>query len=79
MNGKKKDHPLSDLLFHNLTVFDEETDSLIKEISKYVSFYKLNEMFDWFNPPSPQEFKKQLQNMLMQLKKEAKERGWEVL
>lgn len=78
MNGKPGDHPLTDIFVHNKKVFGDGIDELIVELSKLVSREKLDQMFDWFSLPRNQEFKKQLQMKLKELRKEAKELGWEV-
>lgn len=77
-NGKHGDHPLTDILIHKITVFSPNIDKLIVEIAKFVPTYKLTEMFNWFSPPPLSEFEKQLKETLDKLKKDAKEKGWEI-
>ena len=77
-NGKPGDHPITDILLHNIIVFSPAIDNLIREISKLVPEYKLYEMFNWFSPPALREFEKELKKILAKLKNEARERGWEV-
>jgi hypothetical protein len=42
-NGKPGDHPLTDILVHNLETYGEEADDLIRGISEFSSGYELNE------------------------------------
>lgn len=76
-NGKHGDHPLTDILNHDLPVFTPKIDKLIKEISLYVSFHKFCDMFDWFSLPPNTEFEKQLSEKLDEFQKDAQDRGWE--
>jgi len=77
-NGKKGDHPITDILNHNLEVFSPKIDNLIREIAKLVPNYRLRDMFDWFHLPALEEFEQQLQKKLEELNQEAKDSGWEV-
>lgn len=78
MNGKKGDHPLTDLLVHKIPVYTISIDNLIVEISKLVSYDRLYDMFNWYSLPSLPEFEQQLKDILKQFKEDAKERGWEI-
>ena len=78
MNGKPNDHPLTDILVYNITVFSPEIDSLIKEIVALGGQRDLETRFNLFVPPPLDEFERDLRDMLKRLKEEAKERGWEV-
>lgn len=78
MNGKKGDHPLTDILVHNLRVFSETADNLIREICDLGGRNELEKQMDIFNPPKIAQMEKILRNLRDKLKKEAKEKGWEV-
>ncbi len=45
--GGPGDHPLSDILYHKILVYNQQCDELILKISKLVPFSKLGEMYDW--------------------------------
>jgi hypothetical protein len=82
-SGGPGDHPLTDILRFNLDVYSKTCDSLIREISKFVSVDDLFEMFDWFNisPDSKsnvEEFELHLKAKLNELKEKAKNDGWEI-
>lgn len=77
-NGKHGDHPLTDILIHKVQVFSPSIDKLIVEIAQYIPTYKLREMFNWFSPPPLPKFEEKLKDTLIRVKKEAKEKGWEV-
>jgi hypothetical protein len=78
MNGNKGDHPLTDIVIHNLRVFSETADNLIKEIYDLGGESELEKNVDLFNPPSIDKLEKLLRELRDRLKKNAKDRGWEV-
>ena len=78
MNGNRGDHPLTDILVHNLKVFSAAADSLIKEICSLGGEKELEKEVDLFNPPPIDKFENVLRELRDKLKKEAKDRGWEV-
>lgn len=78
VNGRLGDHPITDILIHNVTVFSPAIDNLIKEMARLAGEDRLYEMFDWFSPPDLPELEGELRETLDKLKNEAKERGWEV-
>ena len=77
-NGQQGDHPLTDILIHKIPVFSKNVDNLIIKIAKFVPIYRLREMFNWFSPPPLPEFENQLREVLNTLKKESKEKNWEI-
>jgi len=42
-NGKPGDHPLTDILIHNLKVYGQEGDDLIRKIAELCSRRELDE------------------------------------
>lgn len=81
--GGPGDHPLTDIVKFNLDVYNKTCDSLVREISKFISLYDLSEMFDWFDisPDSKsklEDFEAQLKVKLQELKKKANNDGWEL-
>lgn len=77
-NGKRGDHPLTDILLHKLPTFSPVIDDLIREIAALGGKEKLEVAFDLFAPPPLATFEEKLRAMRDQLKQEARERGWEV-
>ena len=62
---------------------NKNCDSLIREISKFVSLDNLFEMYDWFGNHSPQnsqndKFEIELRDKLQELREKAKNDGWEI-
>jgi len=45
-NGKPKDHPLTDILVHDLHVYGPEADDLIRKIASLSSRRELDEWWD---------------------------------
>jgi hypothetical protein len=81
--GGPGDHPLTDVVKYNIDVFNQQCDTLIREIAKFVSLYELSEMFDWFsittNSKSElEEFEIQLKVKLQELREKAEKGGWEL-
>jgi hypothetical protein len=77
-NGKHGDHPLTDILVHKVLVFSPKIDALIVEIAGLGAERQLESKFNLFNPPPREEFERKLRMMRDELRREAKERGWEV-
>lgn len=77
-NGKRGDHPLTDILLYKLPTFSSTIDALITEIVALGGRKELEEKFNLFKPPPFEVFEAELKTIRDRLKKEAKERGWEV-
>ena len=78
MNGKPGDHPLTDILVHQLTVYSPQIDELIRTIVAVGGQQELENRFDLFAPPPLEQFGVELSEMLSRLEEEARARGWEV-
>ena len=76
-NGKKGDHPITDIVRWKTARFSPKADELIAEIVQRGGTAELERTFNLFVPPPIPEFEKSLQHMCDRLKREAKERGWE--
>jgi len=77
-NGKKGDHPLTDIMYWKISRFSPKADGLIAEIVQLGGRTELEKTFNLFAPPSILEFEKALQEIRDRLYLEAKQRGWEV-
>ena len=74
--GGPGDHPLKDILYFDMNVYDNECDNIIKELSKYISEDELYESIDWFSTFSMTksqllDFKFMLSEKLMVLKNQS--------
>lgn len=74
--GGPGDHPLKDILYFDMNVYDDECDNIIKELSKYISEDELYESIDWFstfsmNKSQLLDFKFMLSEKLMFLKNQS--------
>lgn len=67
-NGKKGDHPLTDITYCRIRRFSERAGGK----------QELERTFNLFKPPPTEEFEHALAGIRDRLYKEAKERGWEV-
>jgi hypothetical protein len=77
-NGKKGDHPLTDISHWKIRRFSAEADRLIAEIVQLGGRDELEKTFNLFAPPPMPDFEKSLREIRDRLFREAKERGWEV-
>jgi hypothetical protein len=77
-NGSPGDDRIIDVIRHGLTVHGEPIDTQLRELSKLLSFRRLQ---DWFWPirDLPQtELQTTVARKLAELKRDAQRRGWEV-
>jgi hypothetical protein len=77
VNGKPGDHSINDICDYNLSRFSAKADALIRDIHQYLPRERMWNLFDWFNPPPLSEFERELELKRDELRREAKERGWE--
>lgn len=78
-NGKPGDHPLTDILVHNLDVYGKEASELIRQIARLSS---LKELDEWWSreigwSPEPNSITLKAQNRLNELLNRASRDGWE--
>jgi hypothetical protein len=78
MNGKKGDDPILDIVYWNAPVFSPEIDSLIAEVVELGGRADIEKRFNLSRPPALQEFAAALRELRNTLKKDRKDRGWEV-
>jgi hypothetical protein len=77
MNGKPGDHPITDIMVHHIAVFGEPLDTQLRQLGELISY---NRLCEWYQPywTTPSD---QLQPLvaakLEELRREARERGWE--
>ena len=76
--GGHGDHPITDILYYNLSVFSPRIDGLIKDIAKYLPEYRINSILNWFSPPPLEELEAILNKKLEELKMSAQKDGWEI-
>jgi hypothetical protein len=77
-NGKPGDHPITDVMIHNRVVFGEPWDSLLREIVDLLGYERAHEWFNasyWSKPEG--EVRLAISRKLVDLQKEALDRGWE--
>ena len=75
--GGHGDHPITDILHYNLSVFSPRIDGLIKDIAKYLPEYRIDSILNWFSPPPLEELEIMLNEKLEELKMNAQKGGWE--
>ena len=84
-NGKQGDHPLTDILHHDLEVYSAKADGLVREIVKLADEKGYRELGDRlyrdFNPymnPDVSSLELELVELRDRLKKEAQLRGFDL-
>ena len=79
-NGKLGDHPLTDILVHNLNVYGGGSDELIRKIAELCSRRELDEWWDseigW--SPDRGSILAKARTRLDQLLRRARQSGWEI-
>ena len=77
-NGKKGDHPITDIVSWKIGRFSPTVDALILEIVELGGLTELERTFNLFEPPPLDQFEPALQQTRDRLWKDAKDGGWEV-
>ena len=84
-NGKQGDHPLTDILHHDLEVYSAKADGLVREIVKLADEKGYRELGDRlyrdFNPyvnPDVSSLELELVELRDRLKKNARLRGFDL-
>jgi len=72
-NGKPGDHPITDILLHNIRVFSRKADRLIREICNLGGRDELEAETDLLRPPQIRELERILQELRDRLKREGGE------
>jgi hypothetical protein len=78
MNGKHGDDPALDIVHYGLSVFSPEVDNLVRELAKFMEFRRLQELLNSLGGLSVEELQIKLTETVETLRKDAKNRGWEV-
>jgi hypothetical protein len=78
MNGNKGDDPILDIVYWKTPRFSPEIDSLIAEIVQLGGRADIERSFNLSQPPALQEFEAALRTLRDTLKKDRKDRGWEI-
>ena len=77
-NGKKGDHPITDIVSWKIGRFSPTVDAFILDIIQLGGQTELERTFNLFQPPPLDQFELALQQIRDRLRKNAKDRGWEV-
>jgi hypothetical protein len=77
-NGKKGDHPITDIVSWKIGRFSPTVDALILEIVELGGQTELERTFNLFQPPPLDQLEPALQQMHDRLWKNAKDGGWVV-
>ena len=85
-NGKIGDHPLTDILTHDRVAYSERATDLIRQIVALADSETKRELSDRllsdYNPylsPDVERLEAELEDLLLELQKDAKARGFEPL
>ena len=84
-NGKIGDHPLTDILVHQIVVYSEKATDLIREVvaladdkTKRDLADRLIDEYNEYSNPDVDRLERELTALLDGLQKDAKDRGFEV-
>lgn len=62
-DGKPGDHPITDIVVHNMRVFSKKADRLIREICSLGGRDKMERIVDLLHPPRTRELERILQEL----------------
>jgi hypothetical protein len=77
MNGKPGDHPITDLMVHHMRVYGEPLDTQLHQLGELMSYERLCEWFEQHWSTSAEQLQPLVAEKLEQLRRDARERGWE--
>jgi hypothetical protein len=77
-NGSPGDDPIIDVISHRLAVYGDPIDSQLREMSKLLSFRRLQDWFWSLRRLPKAELEIIVARKLADLQRDAKDRGWEV-
>jgi len=78
MNGKKGDDPILDIMHWKIPRFSPSADAMIAEIVHLGGRDELTRTFNLFQPPPIRQFEEALKELRDRIRKDRKERGWEL-
>ncbi|MBN1780087.1 hypothetical protein JW948_03110 [bacterium] len=77
-NGKPGDHPRTDLIIHNMKVYGEPTDSILRKLIGHMGQHKFDEWFNPIWPKSPEDIAREAGEKLETVESDARSRGFEI-
>jgi len=77
MNGKHGDHPITDIVRHRIAIYGDPLDSQIRQLGELMSYHHLCDWFEQHWSLSREELQPLVAAKLVELQRDADERGWE--
>ncbi len=77
MNGKLGDHPITDIMIHQIAVYGEPLDTQLRQLGQLLSYQRLCDWYDQYWGRSTEQLKPIVAAKLEELRRDARERGWE--
>ena len=77
MNGKPGDHPITDIVKHQIARYGEPLDSEIRQLGELMDYHRLCAWFEQHCSKSPRELQPIVAAKLEEMRQTARERGWE--
>jgi hypothetical protein len=78
MNGKPGDDPALDIVQYGRSVYSPEVDELVRELSGLMDFRRLQDLLESLAGLPIEALGAELKKTAINLKEEARVRGWEV-
>jgi hypothetical protein len=77
VNGKSGDHPITDIRIHRTAVYGEPLDAQLRELGELMSYQGLCDWFEQHWSTSARRLEPLVTAKLEELRRAARERGWE--
>ena len=77
MNGKPGDHPITDIVKHQIARYGEPLDSEIRQLGALMDYHRLCDWFEQHWAKSPRELLPIVAAKLEEMRQTAREGGWE--
>jgi hypothetical protein len=77
MNGKPGDHPITDIVKHQIARYGEPLDSEIRQLGELMDYYGLCDWFEQHWSKSPCQLQPVVAAKLAEMRQTAREGGWE--
>jgi len=76
-NGSPGDSPISDIMIHRIARFGEPLDTQLRQLGELMSYHRLCDWYDEHRGTSKEQLQPIVAAKLEELRRDARERGWE--
>ena len=77
MNGKSRDHPITDIMVHQIAAYGDPLDAQIRQLGELMSHHSLCDWFEQHWSKSPDQLEPIVAAKLEEMGRTVREGGWE--